>query len=74
MTIVQKIVKEMKLRAAYSHTKGAARRGIFHFDNPVYPYVATAIGKGKWNLSEYVAELSKVFSEYGIDPSFRGSH
>ena len=70
----QKVVKEMKLRAAYSHTNGASRRGIFHYDNPVYPYIATAVGKGLWNLSEYEAELSKVFVEYAIDPTVRGTH
>jgi hypothetical protein len=69
----QKVVKKMKLKAAYSHSEGL-RRGIFHFDNAIYPYVATAIGKGKWNLSEYREELGNIFREYKIEPSLRGWH
>lgn len=68
----QKAVKKLRLKAAYSQTPRAKRRGWFHFDNTVYPYIATAIGKGKWNFSEYQEELGKVFSEYNIDPNVRG--
>jgi hypothetical protein len=38
----------------------------------VYPYIATAIIKGKWNLSEYPIELGDLLSEYKIDKSIRG--
>ena len=31
-----------------------------HFDSNVWPYIATAIVKGKWNLIEYSNELSKI--------------
>lgn len=47
-------------------------RGEFHWDSKVYPYVATAIVKGKWNYSEYGAELQKLHKQYGIDPDIRG--
>lgn len=67
----QKAAKKLKLRAAFSHRQGA-KRGIYHFDNDVYPYIATAIVKGRWNLSEYPRELGLLLEENAIDPSFRG--
>lgn len=67
----QKVVKQLGLRFAYAHSKGA-KRGIHHFDSDIYPFIATAIGKGKWNYSEYPNELGKVFSTYGIDKNRRG--
>jgi hypothetical protein len=48
------------------------RRGLYHYDSFVYPYVATAINKGKWNLNEYTEELNPIFEEYGINPFERG--
>jgi hypothetical protein len=48
------------------------KRGSLHFDSIVYPYIATAIIKGKWNLSEYPNELGDLLNEYKIDKSIRG--
>lgn len=48
------------------------KRGISHYDSPVFPYIATAINKGKWNLSEYPVELNFLFKKYSIDPTVRG--
>jgi len=48
------------------------KRGIYHYDSFVYPYIATAINKGKWNLTEYQKELNYIFEEYGINPFDRG--
>jgi hypothetical protein len=45
---------------------------LYHYDSFVYPYVATAINKGKWNLNEYTEELNPIFEEYGINPFERG--
>lgn len=67
----QKVVKKLKIRAAYSHSEGK-KRGLYHYDNRVYPFIATAIGKGKWNFSEYSEELGLVFEKYGIDKNIRG--
>ena len=49
---------------------GPRLSGLCHFDNEptrgghhdsnMWPYVATAINKGKWNFPEYEEELSKV--------------
>jgi len=43
-----------------------------HWDSSIYPYVATAIVKGKWNTSQYSKELNILFKDYDIDPSVRG--
>ena len=51
---------------------GEPLRGLCHHDSTVYPYIATAIVKGRWNVSEYRNELNKVFIEYDINPLHRG--
>jgi len=51
---------------------GEAKRGLLHYDSMIYPYVATAIVKGKWNMNEYTKELDTMFKEYGINPFERG--
>jgi len=66
----QKIVKKLMLKAAFSHLKGE-KRGIFHYDNSVYPYIATALNKGRWNLTEYRKEMEKLFTKYKISPDDR---
>jgi hypothetical protein len=48
------------------------KRGIFHYDSLVFPYIATAINKGKWNYTEYQKELDSLFKEYDINPFERG--
>lgn len=49
-----------------------AKRGAYHFDSKVFPYIATAIVKGKWNFSEYPNELTEILAEYSIDKEVRG--
>jgi len=51
---------------------GERKRGLYHYDSLVFPYIATAINKGKWNLNEYQQELNPMFEEYGINPFERG--
>ena len=51
---------------------GEKKRGLYHYDSLVFPYIATAINKGKWNLNEYVDELNPMFEEYNINPFERG--
>lgn len=48
------------------------KRGIYHYDSTVYPYICTAINKGKWNITEYQDELNIIFEEYNINPFDRG--
>jgi hypothetical protein len=51
---------------------GEPKRGIYHYDSFVWPYIATAINKGKWNMTEYFKELDILFKEYDINPFDRG--
>lgn len=48
-------------------------RGRNHRDSPVFPYVSTALVRGKWNGSEYPEILPALLEKYGIDPSVRGT-
>ena len=48
------------------------KRGLYHYDSTIFPYIATAINKGKWNMSEYSKELDKLFKEYNVNPFERG--
>lgn len=51
---------------------GEKKRGLYHYDSLVFPYIATAINKGKWNYNEYQKELDELFTEYQINPFERG--
>ncbi len=51
---------------------GEKKRGLYHYDSLVFPYIATAINKGKWNYNEYQKELDELFTEYEINPFERG--
>lgn len=48
------------------------KRGAMHWDSSVFPYIATAIVRGKWNFLEYEKELSYILQEYNIDRDVRG--
>jgi len=37
------------------------KRGKFHYDSSIYPYICTAVIKGKWNFKEYKKELYEIF-------------
>lgn len=49
-----------------------SKRGMYHYNSFVFPYIATAINKGKWNMTEYSNELDVIFEEYNINPFERG--
>lgn len=51
---------------------GEVKRGSGHYDSLVFPYIATAIVRGKWNYLEYRNELELILGEYGIDKNKRG--
>jgi hypothetical protein len=69
----QEIVKKMNLKIAYSYDN-SKKRGTAHYDNKIYPYIATAIVKGKWNTPEYSSELEKIFNKYLINSQLRGEY
>lgn len=69
----QSTFRALGLKGGFTNVKGK-KRGSLHWDNPHYPYVATAIVKGKWNLSEYKTELLELLEESQLEPSQRGTN
>ena len=61
----------LNMMGAY-HYDGERKIGRSHYDSNVYPYIATALVKGKWNMGEYGIELNKLIKEYNIDVNKRG--
>jgi hypothetical protein len=70
-TTSAKICRELNFVGLICYN-GEPKRGQVHYDSYVYPHIATAVTKGKWNLSEYKEELTPLFTEYLIEPSRRG--
>ena len=70
-TLAQDIVKEYKLDICYLSGIGQ-KRGLYHYDSSIYPYIATALFKGKWVVNEYPNELQEIFVRYNINPYIRG--
>lgn len=69
----QKTCRKLFFKIGYLHSSGN-KIGIYHFENKIYPYVATAIVKGKWNFSEYGGLLATLLDKYNIDKSIRGTN
>ncbi len=68
----QAICRKNKFKGLF-HYDRESKRGAFHYDSKVYPYICTAVVKGKWNLSEYKEELTHLLEENGIEYTKRGS-
>ena len=67
----QETCKELNLKGLYYYNN-EPKRGIYHYDCSIFPHIATALVKGKWNLSEYYKELMPILIEYQINSSDRG--
>jgi len=66
----QKICRERNIFGYYVDDDGKQRGGL-HWDSKIYPYVATAVVKGKWNTREYPNELKDILEKYNIDLGVR---
>jgi len=53
------------------HDDHLPMRGRNHRDSPIFPYISTALVRGKWN-HEYRNELTPLLEQYGIDAEKRG--
>jgi hypothetical protein len=51
---------------------GESQIGKFHYDSTIWPYICTAICKGKWALDEYPEIMNRLIKEYNVDTSIRG--
>lgn len=69
----QEHCRASKYKGLYMYHQLDRQRGMFHWDSTAYPYIATAVHKGKWVTSEYPNELDCIFSNYNIDYSIRGT-
>lgn len=68
-----RICRQLGLNKCFmSNVDGEPLRGMYHYDSFIFPYIATSIVKGKWNISEYSEELDILLSEYNIDKNIRG--
>lgn len=67
----RQVCRDLKIKGAFAYN-GESKRGQYHYDSKIYPYICTAVSRGKWNMNEYNKELHKIFEEYGIDPLIRG--
>lgn len=56
---VQQVCRDLKIKGLF-HYNQEPKRGDHHYDSSVYPYIATAIVKGQWNLSGYPEELGNI--------------
>jgi len=68
------IVNFLNYNSAYYHDGTEEKRGMFHWDSSIYPYLNSGILKGKWDYFMYRKELSNLMGEYGINPRKRGIH
>lgn len=50
------------------------KRGKYHYDCSIFPYIASAIVDGKWNFLEYPDELNEINFRFNCDLSFRGNN
>ena len=63
----------MRMHGGYYY-EGEKKRGSMHFDSRIFPYIATAVCKGQWNLKQYPRLLNEALEEYGIDSTIRGHY
>lgn len=66
-----KTCQELDIRGLFCY-HNEPKRGMYHYDCYVFPHVATALVKGKWNMLEYEKELSPLIEKYNIVLSERG--
>jgi hypothetical protein len=71
-TEYQNTMNKIGMKGAY-HYDNEPKRGGNHHDTNVYPYIATALVKGKWDISEYPNELLPILNENNIDLNKRGT-
>lgn len=67
-----KILLKMDLFHGLFSFNNEKKRGQCHWDSTDFPYMATAINRGKWNWKEYHRELKPLLLKYNIDVNTRG--
>lgn len=57
---------QSKMQSLFAYNQDDPKRGMYHWDNTKYPYIATALVKGRWNDSEYDIEIENLKREYDL--------
>jgi len=68
----QHVCRQNSIHGIY-YFNSEPKRGFYHHDSTIYPYIATAIVNGRWNLAEYYFEITKLADQYNIDLKERGT-
>lgn len=63
---VAQFMLENKFECLFAYNEGDRKRGMYHWDNSKYPFIATALNKGEWNLIEYDIEIENIRLEYAL--------
>jgi hypothetical protein len=63
--------RDLKIKGTLTFN-GEPKVGAFHYHSSVYPYVCTAINRGKWNVDQYPEVMKEMFKKYSVDPNIRG--
>ena len=61
------------IKTAMTYAPEDKQIGTYHWDSRIYPYFATAIVKGKWNIEGYPSRLPAILDSYNIDTKTRGT-
>jgi len=67
-------VNFINLKSLYYYEGTENKRGLFHWDSSLYPYISTAVVKGRWDYESYAKELDSLLNQYKIDPNTRGKN
>lgn len=65
-------MRQLNIKGSYYYA-GSLKTGKYHWEPEIWPYICTAVGKGKWNISHHGDRLFKLLCEYGINISSRGT-
>ena len=64
--------RTLGIRGVFTYN-GEPKRGAYHHDSNDYPYICTAISRGKWSLHQYYNELMPLLKVYGVNYEARGT-
>ena len=67
---LNELAQNLDLKGAFLYNNGN-KRGKNHWDSNDFPYIATAIIKGKWNFQEYKNELMEILISNKINTKRR---
>jgi hypothetical protein len=70
--VANNVCRKLKLSGLYYYNN-EPMRGSAHYDSSIFPYIASALVAGKWNIKEYPKEMEELVSKYKINLNNRGT-